>query len=122
GYWQQAYLLLEQTRGRVINAASVASLLGNLHDTEDAQIRDLLTSWYLAQGKALLSTEGMDDDLQGHTGKAVQELLAERRRLHREVTTELTRLGKEYANQAHWRSAYRALEMAQRLNPDSKPP
>lgn len=122
GHWQQAYLLLQQADGRVINAAPVTSLLSNLHATEDAQIRDLLTNWYLAQGKALLSTAGMDDDLQGHTGTATQALLAERRRLHRETTTELTRLGKEYASQAHWQSAYRALEMAQRLDPDGKPP
>lgn len=122
GHWQQAYVLLEQARDRVISANPVTSLLADLHDTEDAQIRDLLTTWYLAQGKALLSTDGMDEELEGHTGKATQDLLIERHRLHHEVTTELTRLGKEYASQTHWRTAYRALEMAQRLDPDGKPP
>lgn len=121
GHWQQAYILLERAHERVVSAEPVTTLLANLHDTENTQIRNLLTTWYLAQGKALLSTDGMDQELENHAGKAAQELLTERRRLYREVTTELTRLGKEYASQAHWQSAYRALEMAQRLDPDKKP-
>ncbi len=121
--WGDARQVLERARQRVVEPEPVASLMEQLDARREARLRTLLSRGYLAEARALLSTEDLDpalapyqqDPRAGHTRQRRAELRAE---LHRE----LLRLGNAYAEAGQWPPALETLEAAHRLAPDDPAP
>lgn len=122
GQWRQAFAVLEEARGRVVDPKPLDTRLQKLHQREGEDLRQLLADWYLAQAHALLKTEKLDTALKGHPEEQAGKALGERRRLRQHLIGDLTRLGNDFAARGQWQSAFETLQMAQRLSPDHRSP
>jgi tetratricopeptide (TPR) repeat protein len=120
--WEQAYRLLEDTGDRVAEPEPVNALLAQLREREARALRERLNRWYLAQARALLDTDELDQELVHHQDRRAARILEQRARLRQQASDGLTELGDAYADQAQWRQALVSLEMAQRLTPDRSQP
>ncbi len=120
--WRQACDTLTDSRDRVVEPAPLEELLATLRNRHDRQLRDLLNRAYLAEARALLETDSVDDDLAPYTDRRARDARSWRAQRRELLYNGLLEQGQAYADQGQWQRALTSLETAQRLRPDSDMP
>ena len=120
--WGDARQVLERARQRVVEPEPVATLMEQLDDRRETRLRALLNRGYLAEARALLSTENLDQALAPYQDPRPRHTRQRRAALRQELHGELLTIGNTYADSGQWPQALETLETAQRLAPDDPAP
>lgn len=120
--WQEVDRILGQARQRVVDPEPVTALMEQLDQQRDARLRALLSRDYLAEGRALLSTPGLDEALLPYQDPRARHARQRRMALREELHRELLAMGNDYAEAGRWPEALEMLETAHRLAPDTPAP